>query len=122
PPRPVVRIRRVNEVLGTALTGDDIRGYLEPIGFACTPAKGGWRVTVPPWRPDSELEIDVIEEVARHHGYSNIPRTVPLSPEVGRLTPYQRDRRRVREIMAGAGLSEAWTAAFVSPSALEKAR
>ncbi|MBV9410281.1 MAG: phenylalanine--tRNA ligase subunit beta, partial [Acidimicrobiia bacterium] len=33
--KPVVRTRRVNELLGTALTGDDVRRYLEPIGFAC---------------------------------------------------------------------------------------
>ncbi|MCU1450162.1 MAG: pheT [Acidimicrobiales bacterium] len=121
-PRPVVRTRRVNEVLGTALTGDDVRRYLEPIGFECAPARGGWRVTIPSWRPDSELEIDVIEEVARHHGYSNIPRTVPLSPDVGRLTTYQRDRRRAREILAGAGVTEAWTDAFLSPADLENAR
>jgi phenylalanyl-tRNA synthetase beta chain len=122
PAKPVVRTRRVNEILGTALTADDVRGYLEPIGFACAAARGGWRVTIPSWRPDSELEIDVIEEVGRHHGYSNIPRTVPLSPDVGRLTPYQRDRRRVREVMSGAGLTEAWTDAFLAPSDLENAR
>src|SRR5581483_9841732 len=119
--RPVVRTRRVNEILGTALTGDDVRRYLEPIGFECAPARGGWRVTIPSWRPDSELEIDVIEEIGRHHGYSNIPRTVPLSPDVGRLTAYQRDRRRVREILVGAGLSEAWTTAFLGAGDLEKA-
>ena len=56
--------------LRTPLT--NVRGYVEPIGFECAPARGGWRVTIPSWRPDSELEIDVIEEVARHHGYSNI--------------------------------------------------
>jgi phenylalanyl-tRNA synthetase beta chain len=121
PARPVVRIRRVNEILGTTLSADDVRRHLEPIGFACAPARGGWRVTIPSWRPDSELEIDVIEEVARHHGYSNIPRTVPLSPDVGRLTPYQRDRRRVREVMTGAGLTEAWTDAFLAPSDLGNA-
>ena len=121
PARPVVRTRRVNEILGTALTGDDVRRHLEPIGFACAPARGGWRVTIPSWRPDSTVEIDVIEEIARHYGYANIPRTVPLSPDVGRLTGYQRDRRRVREILAGAGLSEAWTTAFLGPADLEKA-
>src|SRR4029079_17214002 len=120
-PTPVVRTRRVNELLGTALTADDVRRYLEPIGFACASARGGWRVTIPSWRPDSELEVDVIEEVARHHGYSNIPRTVPLSPDVGRLTNYQRDRRRVREVMGGAGLTEAWTDAFLAPTDLENA-
>ena len=120
-PRPLVRTARVNEVLGTALTPDDIRTYLEPIGFVCAPARGGFRVAVPSWRPDSETEIDVIEEIARHHGYSRIARTVPVSPHVGKLTPYQRDRRRVKEVMAGAGLSEAWTDAFVSPEDLERA-
>jgi phenylalanyl-tRNA synthetase beta chain len=119
--RPVVRTRRVNEVLGTALTGDDVRRYLEPIGFECAPARGGWRVTIPSWRPDSELEIDVIEEVARHHGYSNIPRTVPLSPDVGRLSSYQRDRRRAREILVGAGLTEGWTDPFLALADLENA-
>jgi phenylalanyl-tRNA synthetase beta chain len=78
-------------------------------------------VTIPSWRPDSELEIDVIEEVGRHHGYSNIPRTVPLSPEVGRLTSYQRDRRRAREILVGTGVTEAWTDAFLSREDLENA-
>src|SRR5207249_6376985 len=120
-PRPVVRTSRVNEILGAALTPDDIRRYLEPIGFACAAARGGWRVAIPSWRPDSETEIDVIEEVGRHHGYSRIARTMPVSPHVGRLTPYQRDRRNVKEVMAGAGLSEAWTAAFLSPSDLEGA-
>ena len=38
--KPVVRTRRVNEILGTALTGDDVRRYLEPIGFQCAPAGG----------------------------------------------------------------------------------
>src|SRR5436305_1359243 len=105
--RPLVRTRRVNEVLGTTLTGDDVRRFLEPIGFESAPARGGWRVAIPSWRPDSELEVDVIEEGARHHGYSNIPRTVPLSPDVGRLTSYQHERRRVREVLAGIGVTEA---------------
>jgi phenylalanyl-tRNA synthetase beta chain len=121
PAKPMVRTRWVNEVLGTALTSDDVRRYLEPIGFACAPARGGWRVSIPSWRPDSALEIDVIEEVARHHGFSHIPRTVPLSPNVGRLTHHQRDRRRVREVLAGAGVSEAWTTAFLGTADLEKA-
>ena len=120
-PRPLVRTARVNDLLGTGLTADQIRGYLEPIGFACASGRGGWRVTVPSWRPDSELEIDVIEEVARLHGYSMIPRTVPLSPTVGRLTPYQRDRRWVKAALAGLGLSEAWTTAFLSEADLARA-
>src|SRR5205807_1236944 len=52
PARPLVRTRRVNAVLGTDLGAARIRTYLEPIGFTCAPGRGGWRVTVPSWRPD----------------------------------------------------------------------
>src|SRR5439155_8815999 len=81
-----VRTARVNAVLGTALTTDEIRGYLEPIGFAARPVgKSALNVTIPTWRPDSESEIDVIEEVARHHGYSRIDRSMPPVTRVGAL-------------------------------------
>jgi len=49
-------------------------GYLEPIGFTCErPSPGVIDVAVPTFRPDTEREIDVIEEVARHHGYADLP-------------------------------------------------
>jgi len=115
---PPIRLRtsRVNAVLGTALTDDEIRRYLAPIGFAAVPvAAGEHEVTVPSFRPDATREIDLVEEVARHHGYSNVTRTVPHSPAVGRLTPYQSARRFVREVLAGAGLSEAVCAQLVGP-------
>jgi phenylalanyl-tRNA synthetase beta chain len=98
----------VNAILGTDLTTDEVRAYLEPIGFTAEPSGDGvLDVTIPTYRPDGEREIDVIEEVARHHGYANIARTVPRSSQVGRRTPYQRDRILVREVMVGEGLTEA---------------
>ncbi len=72
-------------------------------------------VTVPTFRPDTEREIDVIEEVARHHGYANLPRRRASAPQVGALTPYQRDRRLARQVMAGLGAHEAWTASLLGP-------
>jgi len=124
--RVVVRTGRVNALLGTALSADEVRGYLEPIGFGCAPVgdgddNGDYMVTIPSWRPDSEREIDVVEEVARHHGYANIARTVPAVTGVGGLTAYQRDRRRVREILVGTGLTEAWASSFLAPGDLERA-
>jgi phenylalanyl-tRNA synthetase beta chain len=120
--RVVVRTSRVNALLGTALSADDVRGYLEPIGFECRPGgDGDFHVTVPSWRPDSEREVDVVEEVARHHGYSNIARTLPAVSGVGGLTAYQRHRRRVREVLVGAGLTEAWATSFLAPGDLERA-
>jgi phenylalanyl-tRNA synthetase beta chain len=123
PTRVRVRTTRVNAVLGTSLADEEVRGYLEPIGFACTAtaAGGEFDVTIPTWRPDSEREIDVIEEVARHHGYADIERTMPPVQRVGGLTPHQRERRRVRDVLAGAGLSEAVSTSFVSADDLARA-
>lgn len=120
--RVVVRTSRVNALLGTTLSPSEVSGYLQPIGFQCTPTgEGDFRVDIPSWRPDSEREVDVIEEVARHHGYTRIPRTMPPITHVGLLTAYQRDRRRVREILVGAGLSEAWASSFLAPEDLARA-
>ena len=122
PARVVVRTARVNGILGTSLSPGDVSGYLQPIGFRCTPTgDGDFRVDVPSWRPDSEREIDVIEEVARHHGYRRIVRTMPPVSRVGGLTAYQRDRRRARELLVGAGLSEAWATTFLAPEDLARA-
>ena len=128
PTRVRVRTARVNAILGTQLTPDEVRGYLEPIGFTATSvgghgddSPGDFDVTIPSWRPDSEREIDVIEEVARHHGYTRIPRTRPAVTSVGALTPYQRDRRLVADILVGAGLSEAWATSLLAPSDLARA-
>ena len=122
PGRVAVRTSRVNEILGTELSPAEVAGYLQPIGFQCAPTgDGDFRVDIPSWRPDCEREIDVIEEVARHHGYTEIARTMPPITHVGGLTDYQRDRRRVREVLVGAGLSEAWATSFVAADDLARA-
>ena len=115
PPTIRVRTARVNAVLGTQLPAKEIRAELEPIGYACEPAADGFDVTIPTWRPDSALEIDVIEEVARHHGYARIGRTVPRSPDPGSLTPRQHDRHTVRDTLIGLGLDEAMPLPFLAP-------
>jgi phenylalanyl-tRNA synthetase beta chain len=122
PRRVEVRTARVNAILGTELADADVRGYLAPIGFEAEPVREGvLEVVIPTFRPDADREIDVIEEVARHHGYGNIARTMPSSPRVGGLTPYQRDRRFVHEILAGAGCTEAFELSLLAPGELERA-
>jgi phenylalanyl-tRNA synthetase beta chain len=124
PPRRVIKLRtdRVNAVLGTDLDDRRIRGYLAPIGFESEPAgDGAATVTVPSFRPDAEEEIDLVEEVARHHGYANIGRTIPATARIGGLTTYQRERRFVADVLVGAGLSEAVTSLLVGPGDHERA-
>ncbi|MGI8491994.1 MAG: phenylalanine--tRNA ligase subunit beta, partial [Acidimicrobiales bacterium] len=117
-----VRTDRVNLVLGTSLSDDDVSRLLSPIGFAAALASPGTHVVqIPSWRLDSTREIDVIEEVARLNGYHNIPRSLPSGGRPGaRLTPYQRERRRVKEILAGCGIDEAWTTTFLAPDDLTR--
>jgi phenylalanyl-tRNA synthetase beta chain len=122
PRRIEVRTARVNAILGTDLTDAEVRGYLTPIGFDAEAVRDGVQeVVIPTFRPDSEREIDVIEEVARHHGYANVARTLPSSPRVGALTPYQRERRLVADILVGAGCSEAFGLSLLAPGELERA-
>ena len=110
-----VRTSAVNGLLGTDLDPSAIRSYLEPIGFVVEEAGSDLDVVPPSFRPDVLLEVHVTEEVARHHGYENVPRANLHSPQVGALTPYQRDRRLVREILVGAGVDEAQTSSMVGP-------
>lgn len=120
PATVVVRTRRVNDLLGTDLGPPDIAGALEPIGFGCTPvdAPGGGdvdhEVSVPSWRPDSATETDVIEEIARHIGYSSIPLRRPARATTGGLSARQQLRRRLRNIMVGLGASEAMPTPLLS--------
>jgi phenylalanyl-tRNA synthetase beta chain len=123
-----LRTARVNDVLGTDLDTPTVRGYLEPLGFTTpvgTHAEGHGGVVdfvVPTYRPDCEREIDLIEEVARHHGYNNITRTLPRMKEPsGGLTSVQLGRRVVRDALLGTGMSEAYTFSLVAPADLAAA-
>jgi phenylalanyl-tRNA synthetase beta chain len=124
-PAPVrVRTERINAILGTAIGDADVVRLLGPIGFtAMPPAVGVHVVQVPTWRLDVEREIDVIEEVARMWGYRRIGRTLPPGAPGGSggLTARQLERRRLREVLAGAGYDEAWTSTFLAPGDLERA-
>ena len=117
-----VRVSQVNRILGTALDGAAIARLIGPIGYAVTHEQGDeLTVALPTWRPDSTAEIDVIEEVARHYGYDTIGAVVPTSTMHGRLSPVQKRRRQLREVLLGLGLDEAITDSFFAEGALEAA-
>jgi phenylalanyl-tRNA synthetase beta chain len=125
PDRAPVRVRaaRVNKVLGSDLAPGEMVDLLAPIGFAATPVTGKSSeldVVVPSWRYDSASEIDVVEEVGRMHGYSALGKTLPASAHTGRLTERQLERRRLRTLLAGLGLSEALPLPFLAPGQLER--
>src|SRR4029450_1804981 len=113
PAREPIRVRttRLNRLLGTELKANEVTGLLTPMGFASDTvdgpdgaSAGDVEVTVPSWRYDSSTEIDVVEEVARHYGYSRIGRSVPTSAHTGRLSDRQHERRRLRALRGGGGV------------------
>lgn len=124
PVTPAVRVRtnRVNQLLGTAIATDEIVSLLTPIGFVCEEAGESdvFSVTVPTFRPDTTTETDVIEEIARHFGYSRIVGRAPTSAHTGSLTPIQRDRRIIRQILVGLGIHEAMPLPFLAPGDLAR--
>jgi phenylalanyl-tRNA synthetase beta chain len=119
-----VRVRpdRVRALLGAGIPTQEMVERLAPIGFDAVLDQGGvLDVSLPSWRPDCELEVDVIEEIARHVGYERLGRTVPKSVVAGRLSPVQARRRLLRQVLYGLGISEAMPNPFLAPGDLDRA-
>jgi phenylalanyl-tRNA synthetase beta chain len=122
PASPTVRVRtaRVNGILGTSLTCEEIRRLLDPIGFTSAPAGEDQDVTIPSWRLDSSTEIDVIEEVGRMYGYERIGAVVPPAVHFGALSERQAERRLAREVLVGLGYAEAMPMPFLAADDLTR--
>ncbi|MGE0880098.1 MAG: phenylalanine--tRNA ligase subunit beta [Acidimicrobiia bacterium] len=121
PKRSPVRVRtaRVNAILGTALSTAEIADLIGGIGFVSSDTDAvGQSFTIPTWRYDTTTEIEIIEEIGRQYGFSRIAKTVPKSSRPGGLTPYQQQRRLVRDILIGLGCSEAMPNPFLAPGDL----
>jgi len=113
-----VRSSRVGRSLGIEPTGERIKELIAPIGFEVTPTDDGADVVVPSFRPDCTEEIDIIEEIARHHGYDALGKSVPKSAVHGRLSNMQQRRRVLRRVLVGLGLDEVMPMPFLAPGDL----
>jgi phenylalanyl-tRNA synthetase beta chain len=125
PPAVVAEVRlevaRANRLLGTALDAAAMRACLERAGIACREEDGVLVGAIPSHRNDLAIEEDLIEEVARIHGYDRIPATDPVAALVpGRVPPGWELAERARDALAAAGLCEAISFPFLSPQDLEK--
>ncbi|MDX2206104.1 MAG: phenylalanine--tRNA ligase subunit beta [Gemmatimonadales bacterium] len=117
PPRIFLRPARVAQVLGVDLAWTEIERCLVGIGATVVskPDDGRIAVDVPGWRPDLLAEIDLIEEIARVHGYDNIPSELrPFRPGLRVDDPAWTAAARVRAGMTALGLSEVMTLPMVA--------
>ena len=81
PVRKSVRLRtaRAAKVLGVTLPEARIEAILRGLGLAVERTTDGFAVTPPSFRFDIEIEEDLIEEIARVHGYDNVPAPPPVA-------------------------------------------
>ena len=111
-----LRAARLEQALGKALPAEEVTDILQRLGMVVDGDAQGWSVVAPSWRFDIAIEEDLIEEVARIHGYNRLPVRRPqarlaLRPDHEGRTPLGRLRRQ----MVARGYYEAVTYSFVAP-------
>ena len=119
-----LRPERVNFILGTAIEATEMTQILSHLGFDVK-ANGAenYEVIVPTFRSDITREIDLIEEIARVHGYDNIPTTLPKGDiPVPAPNPSTEVRKRVKQFLLAAGMMEAVNYSFCDPNCFDKIR
>jgi phenylalanyl-tRNA synthetase beta chain len=118
----VLRPDRLDDVLGTTIPEAEAKRLLEAIGFDVEAGEDALHCTVPTWRPDVTREVDLIEEVARLHGYDRIPE--PSHVRVPNRTPgasaSHRLRDDVRELLKGRGVREVYTNSMLRTATAEQ--
>jgi len=120
-PRPILlRRERLARVLGLAVADGEVERILRALGLAVEADPAGWQVTAPSRRFDLAIEEDLIEEVARIHGYDAVPTTLPggasrlVAPSEARI-----EGAVVRRHLAARGCLEALNYAFVDATLLQ---
>lgn len=116
PRKIALTLEKINRMLGTSLSGMEIRTILTRLGFDFeVNEQEQYTVEAPTRRGDLLYDVDVIEEIARIYGYDNIP-TTPIYGEVipGALTKPQSIRRELRKRLSDAGMLEVISYSFTS--------
>ena len=121
-PEPWIRSRielleeRIHQVLGISVDPRFVTDLLQRLEFEVEQqGEERWQVVVPGFRGDVELEEDLVEEVARHHGYDKIESTYPAPQVNGTFRPTQRKEQMLSSALEGFGFFEAFNFSFTNP-------
>ena len=108
---------KINALLGTDVPEEEMARILKKLDFGVE----GDQVSVPSWRGDVRRMADLAEEVARFHGYNNIPNTLMRGQTTqGGYSFVQMLENRIGSLCRAAGYSEIITYSFISPSCYDK--
>src|SRR5208282_5129715 len=119
----VLRLSEVQRILGGSLEAGEIFRILKKLGFTLIPEGQGnaqFRVHIPSWRMDVEREIDLIEEIARLHGYDKFQNTLPAYSGAVVELPHAAADASVRARALALGYNEAVSLTFISHADAEQ--
>lgn len=119
PDRQSISLRKaqVKRLLGIEISDNRVGEILENLGFGLTINNVGWLVVVPSYRFDVESEVDLIEEVARIHGYDQINESLPaIGMNLAKKHEQQRKHISLVHAMTDIGYTEVINYSFVDKS------
>jgi phenylalanyl-tRNA synthetase beta chain len=119
----VLQVSEVRRILGGNLDTGEIFRILKKLGFTLIPEGQGdaeFRVLIPSWRLDVEREIDVIEEIARLHGYDKFKNTLPAYSGAVVELPNAAMDATLRARALALGYNEAVSLTFISHADAER--
>src|SRR5580692_5506585 len=119
----VLRLSDVHRILGGSLDRGQIFRLLKRLGFMVVPEgqdEARFRVHIPSWRLDVEREVDVIEEIARLHGYDKFENTLPAYSGAVVELPHATMDAAFRTLALALGYNEAVSLTFISHADAEK--
>jgi len=122
PESPVIplRVEKVNGLMGTNLSIDEIRALLARFQIPSLPDGLTLNVAVPEFRRDLLLEVDLIEEVARLYGYNSVPTENRVRNTLyGALNAEERAEERLHATLTGLGCQEVLTSSFMDERHLD---
>jgi phenylalanyl-tRNA synthetase beta chain len=112
-----LHLSEVHRILGEKLETNEIFRILQQLGFELMPERGGdpdFTVHIPSWRLDVEREIDLVEEIARLHGFDKFANTLPSYAGAVVESPDAEKDRTLRTSLLGLGYDEAVSLTFIS--------
>ena len=114
-PAPVVmRLSQVERILGISIDADEVKRILLALGNTETESDDcSLTVTPPTWRRDLTRETDLLEEIARIHGYEKIPEDVGVPMAASFRSDWDRVASKLRTTMTAMGFDESLTASVV---------
>jgi len=112
-----LRADRIKRVLGIHIAAEIVADQLTRLGLTVSVNNEGWQVTIPSFRFDLAIEVDLIEELGRLYGYDKLPKTRPQGTVLtANISEYTLATHRLQSQLVDRGYQEAITYSFVDPT------